>query len=66
MGALFFISAGTFRYWHAWAFLGVLFIPMFFVLVMRIKSEEALLESELPGYEEYMEKVKYRLIPGVW
>ena len=26
----------------------------------------ALLEAELKGYKEYKQKVKYRLIPGIW
>ncbi|MDH4212240.1 MAG: hypothetical protein OEV79_12420 [candidate division WOR-3 bacterium] len=28
MGLLFFLSAGTFRFWHAWVFMAILFIPM--------------------------------------
>lgn len=32
----------------------------------RILNEEKLLKKELPGYEEYMERVKYRLIPFIW
>ena len=36
------------------------------LIVKRLKNEEALLEEELDGYREYKEKVKYRLIPGIW
>ena len=36
------------------------------LLVMRIMNEEAVLTRELPGYPEYMQKVNYRLVPGVW
>jgi protein-S-isoprenylcysteine O-methyltransferase Ste14 len=36
------------------------------ILVARIINEEAMLERELKGYREYMEKTRYRLIPGVW
>ena len=36
------------------------------IIVIRLKDEEALLEKELPGYREYQQKVKYRLIPFVW
>lgn len=36
------------------------------LLVKRIKSEEALLERELPGYADYKKKVKYRMIPFFW
>lgn len=41
-----------------------LFYP--FIIAYRIKNEEELLESELDGYREYKQKVKYRLIPFVW
>lgn len=36
------------------------------MLVLRIKNEEKVLISGLPGYAEYMEKVRYRLIPFIW
>ncbi len=36
------------------------------LIVFRIKGEETLLETELPGYAAYKEKVKYRLLPFVW
>ncbi|MCL4268061.1 MAG: isoprenylcysteine carboxylmethyltransferase family protein [Anaerolineales bacterium] len=36
------------------------------VIVFRILDEEKALEKELPGYMEYKQKVKYRLIPFVW
>ncbi len=38
--------------------------PVF--LVLRILDEEKALLEELPGYREYTEKTRYRLIPGVW
>jgi len=37
-----------------------------FILIRRIRNEEAFLEKELPGYGEYKQKVKYRLIPFLW
>lgn len=36
------------------------------VIVKRILNEEIVLRRELKGYEEYMQKVKYRLIPMIW
>jgi protein-S-isoprenylcysteine O-methyltransferase Ste14 len=36
------------------------------VLVARIRGEERTLASELSGYGEYMQAIRYRLIPGVW
>jgi protein-S-isoprenylcysteine O-methyltransferase Ste14 len=35
-------------------------------LVWRILDEEKFLAAGLPGYEAYRQKVRYRLIPGVW
>ena len=36
------------------------------LIAKRIRNEEKLLKKELPGYEEYTERVKYRLIPFIW
>ena len=44
----------------------VIFLAYPFIIAKRIRHEEAFLEKELPGYREYKEKVKYRLIPFVW
>lgn len=44
----------------------VIFLSYPFIIANRIKNEEKFLESELVGYKEYKQKVKYRLIPFVW
>ena len=44
----------------------VIFLIYPVLLVKRIRNEEAVLEEGLPGYREYKEKVKYRMIPFVW
>lgn len=36
------------------------------IIAKRIRNEEQVLEEGLPGYREYKEKVKYRLIPYIW
>ena len=36
------------------------------IIVVRLKDEEALLSRELDGYENYKQKVKFRLIPYIW
>jgi protein-S-isoprenylcysteine O-methyltransferase Ste14 len=46
------------------AFLPIIFIP--FLLTFRIQYEEKELQKSLKGYEAYMKKVKYRLIPFIW
>ncbi|MCA2263636.1 hypothetical protein A5626_23075 [Mycobacterium marseillense] len=46
---------------------GLLFvIPGTIVLTLRIFDEEKLLFHELPGYREYAERVRYRLVPYIW
>jgi protein-S-isoprenylcysteine O-methyltransferase Ste14 len=44
----------------------VLVVPGLFVLALRIRDEEDLLERELTGYREYTQQVRYRLVPYVW
>jgi protein-S-isoprenylcysteine O-methyltransferase Ste14 len=36
------------------------------LLVVRTVLEDKTLRNELPGYEEYTQRVRYRLVPGVW
>ena len=36
------------------------------IIAKRIRNEEQVLAEGLEGYEEYREKVKYRLIPFIW
>jgi protein-S-isoprenylcysteine O-methyltransferase Ste14 len=64
MGALFLLvgmplSLGSWR----GIFVFLLFMP---ALLWRIIDEEKLLTRDLPGYAEYKDKVRYRLIPFVW
>jgi protein-S-isoprenylcysteine O-methyltransferase Ste14 len=44
-------------------------IPAFLVcalLVVRTILEDRTLRAELPGYQEYAQRVRYKLVPGVW
>jgi protein-S-isoprenylcysteine O-methyltransferase Ste14 len=36
------------------------------LLVVRTILEDSTLRTELPGYNDYSRRVRYRLIPGVW
>ena len=36
------------------------------IIIVRLKDEEELLTRELPGYAEYKQKVKHRIIPYIW
>lgn len=40
-----------------------LIVPLF---VARIRHEEKVLKEELDGYSEYMDRVRYRLVPFLW
>ena len=42
------------------------FIPLPLILMLRIRTEEKVLERDLAGYEDYRQKVRFRLIPLVW
>ncbi len=46
------------------SFIVMLVYPI--MIMFRIRNEERVLENELIGYEEYNEKVKYKLIPYLW
>ncbi len=41
----------------------LVYIP---IIVKRIHNEEKILSEGLQGYPEYMEKVKYRIVPFIW
>ena len=41
----------------------LLYLP---IIGKRMRNEEMVLESGLPGYTEYKQKVKYKVIPGIW
>jgi protein-S-isoprenylcysteine O-methyltransferase Ste14 len=47
-----------------WAALPALLIIPF--IIMRIRNEEQVLSRDLPGYAGYLQRVRYRLIPGIW
>ena len=36
------------------------------LVIIRTMLEDRLLQRELDGYKEYVQQVKYRLIPGIW
>jgi protein-S-isoprenylcysteine O-methyltransferase Ste14 len=41
-------------------------VVIFLLFVVRTALEDRTLRSELEGYHEYSQKVRYRLLPGVW
>jgi protein-S-isoprenylcysteine O-methyltransferase Ste14 len=49
--------------WLATLMLALLSLPFLFG---RVINEDRILHAELPGYREYAERVRWRLVPGVW
>ncbi|MCP4419663.1 MAG: isoprenylcysteine carboxylmethyltransferase family protein [Chloroflexi bacterium] len=47
-----------------WAFLPVIFLII--VLLIRTVLEDRTLQNQLDGYRDYAQRVRYRLLPGVW
>lgn len=44
----------------------VVFLTYPAIIAKRIRNEEAVLKRDLPGYAEYLEAVRWRLIPYIW
>jgi protein-S-isoprenylcysteine O-methyltransferase Ste14 len=49
----------------SWWSLGLI-VPLMPVLLWRLLDEEKILRRDLPGYTEYMRRVRFRLVPFVW
>ena len=47
-----------------WALLIFMFYPV--LMVLRIQNEEQVLSAGLLGYIDYQQRVRWRLIPGLW
>jgi protein-S-isoprenylcysteine O-methyltransferase Ste14 len=46
---------------------GLMMVPLFLLLfAIRTRIEERTLREGLPGYADYVTRVRYRLFPGVW
>jgi len=41
-------------------------IVVIILTIIRTALEDRTLKEELPGYREYAERVRYRLMPGIW
>ena len=41
-------------------------LPVTLVIVWRLLDEETFLAGNLPGYSEYQNRVRYRLVPFIW
>ena len=65
VGILLFIPAGSFEFWNAWLFMGVLFIPMLIAGIILMIKNPMLLKSRLDVKEKEMEQKKVILFSGL-
>jgi protein-S-isoprenylcysteine O-methyltransferase Ste14 len=63
-GALLFFVASAAMLGSGWGLAGAAALTV--GLAVRALGEEAVLQKDLPGYAAYMQKVRWRLIPGLW
>jgi protein-S-isoprenylcysteine O-methyltransferase Ste14 len=49
--------------WLATALLIILSLPF---LLYRAVTEDRVLQAELPGYRDYANRVRWRILPGIW
>ena len=65
VGLPLFLSAGSFDYWNAWLFMGILFIPMFIAGLILMKKNPYLLEKRLNAKEEQSEQKTVIALSGI-
>lgn len=53
-----FLPAGTFSYWNGWLFIGLLFVPMFFLGLILLLKKPELLEKRLQSKEKETDQKK--------
>ncbi len=64
VATLLFYLATPFLFGSTWSLIPAILAAA--VLVVRTAMEDKTLQAELPGYQEYAERVRYRLLPGIW
>jgi len=64
VGVILFFACFPFSLGSLYALIPALVIVILFFI--RTALEDKTLQDELSGYKEYAQKVRYRLIPGIW
>ena len=65
VGVLLFLPAGTFAYWQAWLFIGILFGPMFIAGIVLMVRQPDLLRKRLSAKEEQNEQKRVVALSGL-
>ena len=66
MGAVFFLPAGTLRYWEAWVYMAILLIPMTFVMIYLMRNDPELLERRMRMREKQKEQKTIIKVSFLW
>lgn len=64
LGSVIYLLALPFMLMSYWALIPA--ILTIIITVVRIIMEENTLKRELTGYADYMQQVRFRLVPGIW
>jgi len=65
IGLLLFFPAGTFDFWQAWLFIGVLFVPMFIAGIVLMIRQPELLRKRLDAKEQQQEQKWVVVLSGL-
>ena len=65
VGVLLFVPAGTFNYWNAWLFMGILFIPMFIAGIILMTKNPTLLKNRLDVKEKEKDQKQVIIYSGL-
>lgn len=64
-GFVLFVPAGTFRFWNAWLFIAVLFIPMFILGIVLLIKKPELLAKRLNTKEKETEQKSVVILSSI-
>lgn len=65
VGILLFLPAGSFQYWNAWLFMGILFVPMFLTGIIMMLKNPQLLKKRLNAREKQAEQSLVNKLSGL-
>ena len=64
IGAIVYSLAAPLMFGSWWAYVPAVLLAT--VILARTMLEDRTLQRELEGYADYTQRVRYRLLPGVW
>ena len=65
VGILLFLPAGSFQYWNAWLFMGILFVPMFLTGIVMMFKNPQLLRKRLNAREKQAQQSLVNKLSGL-